>query len=152
MALFAKSTFPNLFDNHYRAKGENVFQIDGNFGATAAIVEMLLQSHPAENNHATSMPMMDLLPALPEAWPEGSVNGLRARGGFEVAVRWRSGRLVQAEIHSLSGLPCKVRYQGYNRELHLKRGETIILGSDLEAANNPKLKPENQRSRSKDKL
>jgi alpha-L-fucosidase 2 len=131
MALFAKSTFPNLFDNHYREKG-NVFQIDGNLGATAAIVEMLLQSDLAEHDHAASMPVIDLLPALPDAWSEGNVNGLRARGGFEIAVRWKNGQLTQAEIHSLSGLPCKVRYRDHVRELHLSRSVKMILGSDLE--------------------
>jgi alpha-L-fucosidase 2 len=151
MALFAKSTFPNLFDNHFRAKG-NVFQFDGNMGATAAIVEMLLQSNPAEDNHGSSKVIIDLLPALPKAWSEGSINGLRARGGFEIAVRWKSGRLVQAEIHALSGLPCKVRYRGCARELHLKRGAILILGSDLETVNDPKANPENQGNRSKDEL
>jgi alpha-L-fucosidase 2 len=89
---------------------------------------------------------------LPKAWSEGSINGLRARGGFEIAVRWKSGRLVQAEIHALSGLPCKVRYRGCARELHLKRGAILILGSDLETVNDPKANPENQGNRSKDEL
>lgn len=76
------------------------FQIDGNFAATAGIAEMLLQSH---------RPFLELLPALPDAWQRGYVHGLRARGGFEINIRWDEGQLVEAEILSHQGAICAVR-------------------------------------------
>jgi alpha-L-fucosidase 2 len=89
--LMEHSTESNLLDTHPAQNG-SIFQIDGNFGATAGMAELLLQSHENE---------ISLLPALPAAWPEGSVQGLRARGGLEIDVTWSQGQIVSAQVLAL---------------------------------------------------
>ena len=105
-------TYPNLFDAH------PPFQIDGNFGGTAGVCEMLLQSHAGR---------IELLPALPEAWAEGSVSGIRARGGFTISMEWSKGKVARATVTSAKGGRATVAYNGKQAEINLKPGETATL-------------------------
>jgi alpha-L-fucosidase 2 len=109
----AAGLYPNLFDAH------PPFQIDGNFGLTSGVVEMLLRNHTGE---------IELLPALPSAWPDGSVRGLRARGGHVVDVAWASGRLSRAVVTATRGGTATVRYGERTWRLALRRGERRVLG------------------------
>lgn len=109
--------YRNLFDAH------PPFQIDGNFGATSGIAEMLLHSHSGE---------IELLPALPRAWPKGLITGLRTRGGFEIDMSWENGTLNQARIKSVTGTHCRVRYREEIVRLDLKRGTSALLNEKLQ--------------------
>jgi len=109
-------TYPNLFDAH------PPFQIDGNFGATAAIAEMLLQSQNGE---------LHLLPALPKAWPAGHVKGLRARGGCVVNLAWQDGALLGVTLHGPAGSTCKIRYGTRVTDLKIPAGGVAHLDGAL---------------------
>jgi alpha-L-fucosidase 2 len=126
--------FPNLFDAH------PPFQIDGNFGAAAAIVEMLLQSHDLEAKPEGLTPVqageaaaITLLPALPSAFAAGSASGLRARGGFEVSLAWKAGKLERAEVLARASRPLTIRYAGKEVKVAAVAGRTYRFGPGLAA-------------------
>lgn len=122
LSMLIGQGYPNLLDKC------PPFQIDGNFGATAAMAEMLIQS---QETTADAHPIIDLLPALPSTWSSGEIIGLHARGNFEVDIKWERGKLTQVLVHSLSGTACKVRYGDKMIALNLKAGEYKRLNSEL---------------------
>ncbi|HEY0771651.1 MAG TPA: glycoside hydrolase family 95 protein, partial [Sphingobacteriaceae bacterium] len=115
--LLEKSTLPNLFDNH------PPFQIDGNFGAVSGITEMLMQSHANE---------IEILPALPSQWKEGTVGGLRARRGFEVDISWKDGVLHRVTIRSSRGNLCRLRYKEHFIEIPTTASAVYVFDSNLQ--------------------
>ena len=123
----------NCFDNMMslfrplkNGKGKKLFQIEANFGLTAGIAEMLMQSHP-DSPAVDSSPLIQILPALPKEWTEGQVSGLRARGAFEVDLKWQEGKLVEATVRSLKGQAAKIRYRSVTKDLKLAAGESQVF-------------------------
>jgi alpha-L-fucosidase 2 len=110
--LLAKSTLPNMFDNH------PPFQIDGNFGATAAITEMLVQS---------TLERIVLLPALPKAWPSGSIKGLCVRGGAEIDLEWVMGKLTTCKVKAKAQVHTDIFYEDKSFKIALKENEVLIF-------------------------
>jgi alpha-L-fucosidase 2 len=124
-SLISTGTYPNMFDAH------PPFQIDGNFGGTNGICEMLMQSY-SKVKDGELWGEIYLLPALPSSLPNGSVKGLRARGGFEVSIEWENGALKNAEIKSLLGKNLKVRYKDKVIETKTSKGRIYRYNKKLE--------------------
>ncbi|MDR0349055.1 MAG: glycoside hydrolase family 95 protein [Tannerella sp.] len=120
--LLTQKTLPNLFDDH------PPFQIDGNFGATAAIAEMLLQS---QSQHKDGGYQLQLLPSLPVAFPDGSVKGLCARGGFVVDLDWQGGKVSHVKVSSRNGGMLHISDGSHLFSMPTKPGESICLNSEL---------------------
>jgi alpha-L-fucosidase 2 len=115
--LILKNSIPDMFSLCGRA-----MQVDGNLGGAAGIGELLLQSHGNS---------IQLLPALPAAWPEGTVRGIRARGGFELQVTWKNGTLQSLHVQSLLGNRCRLTYRGKTQEFSTSAGHTYVFDGDL---------------------
>ena len=118
--IFMSSGRRGGFGNNLHFSGSN--QSDINFGITAAIAESLLQSHAGE---------ISILPALPASWKDGSVSGLKARGGYEVSISWKDGKMTSCEIKSEFGHPFTVRYAGKTKDFDLAAGKSVKLGPEL---------------------
>ncbi|MFZ4617701.1 MAG: glycoside hydrolase family 95-like protein [Rectinemataceae bacterium] len=121
--------YPNLLD------ACPPFQIDGNFGYTAGVAEMLLQSHEEvmDARIDSSGFVLSLLPALPSAWPRGRVTGLCARGGFELDIEWKDAALIEAIIHSRLGRPLHLRYRDRDADFTLAAGQVLAIDRELKA-------------------
>jgi alpha-L-fucosidase 2 len=130
----------NCFDNMLslfrpleNGKGKKLFQIEANFGLTAGIAEMLLQSQP-DSGAIDAKPIIRILPALPKAWPGGKVTGLRARGGVELNIEWKDGELVDCELRADHDIPLlKVRYDGTTVGMSLKAGKPTKVFASKDA-------------------
>ncbi|MCX2476665.1 glycoside hydrolase N-terminal domain-containing protein [Pedobacter sp. MC2016-05] len=109
-------SYVNLFDAH------PPFQIDGNFGGAAGIAEMIVQSHQG---------FIDILPALPTEIPQGEISGLQARGGFELDIKWKDGKLEALEVNSNAGGTCLIRYKNQTISISTQPGEVYKLSGDL---------------------
>jgi alpha-L-fucosidase 2 len=121
-------TYPNLFDAH------PPFQIDGNFGYVSGVNEMLFQSQETYSSSEypnTDLYIINLLPALPKVWESGSIKGVRARGGFELDVIWKSGKLKEVTIRNIKGKACKVTYGSKTVQFLINQGKSVTLNSEL---------------------
>ncbi|MDE6545728.1 MAG: glycoside hydrolase family 95 protein, partial [Paramuribaculum sp.] len=110
--LLKNGTNDNLWDSH------PPFQIDGNFGGTAGIAEMLVQSHPD---------FIQILPALPDVWHDGSLSGIRTRGNFTIDIAWHDNNLTEAKINSGSGGPCTLLYKGDRLTFDTAKGKSYTV-------------------------
>jgi len=126
----ARSVLPNGFN------GGRLFQIDANFGVTAGIAEMLLQSRILPERRGKVVEI-HLLGALPKAWPAGRITGLRARGGFEVDITWSAGKLTAASVRSTLGRPCTIRCAGKTVDLKTEPGKSYRIDASLRVRRNP---------------
>ncbi|MGD9127022.1 MAG: glycoside hydrolase family 95 protein [Planctomycetia bacterium] len=121
--LVGKNMFPNMFAKYIFSNNRSIFEIDCNFGASAGVAEMLLQSHGE---------VIEFLPALPAEWSEGKVTGLRARGGYEVDETWSDGKLVEAKIKASRSGPCTIRYGDHSSMFSMNPGDEVTLDGALQ--------------------
>ncbi len=121
LALLRKSTKSNLFDNH------PPFQIDGNFGGTAGITEMLLQSHIRDEKGDY---IQDILPALPSQWSDGEISGIKGRGNFEVTIKWKNSKLVSVVVKSIIGNRLNIRYNSKTIITETTAGDSYTFNAE----------------------
>jgi alpha-L-fucosidase 2 len=131
MELIRKLAGPNLLTISVAGiagAGDDIFCIDGNCAGTAGMAEMLLQSHERSQGGRF---IVDLLPALPKAWPSGRISGLCARGGYQVDMAWKDGKLTEATIRSRLGGPCTLHYGGKTAVVQTVPGAVYVFGPEL---------------------